>query len=241
MIYCFDLDNTICITRDKDYMSSTPDLYVIESINRLHDEGHVIKIFTARGMGQYTGDIHKVYNVHFLRTKNQLDSWNVKYHELILGKPSYDIFVDDKNMTVEMFKKNSVRGVIAGSFDVIHPGYVHMFLETSKYCTHLTVLLHLDPSMHRPSKIKPVLSIHDRINILKSLRYVDDVIVYETEDELRSLLLNNCYDIRFLGDDYIGKSYTGSDLNIDIHYINRDHAWSTTKFKQLIASNITTL
>ena len=89
MIYCFDLDNTICITRDKDYMSSTPDLYVIQSINRLHDGGHIIKIFTARGMGQYTGDIHKVYNVHFLRTKNQLDSWNVRYHELILCHKVY--------------------------------------------------------------------------------------------------------------------------------------------------------
>jgi len=51
-------------------------------------------------------------------------------------------------------------------------------------------------------------------------------------------LLNNCYDIRFLGDDYIDKSYTGSDLNIDIHYISRNNMWSTTKFKQLIASNI---
>lgn len=234
MTYCFDLDNTICTTDNKDYNSSIPDLYVIESINRLYSEGHTIKIFTARGMGRYNGDIHKVYNVHYIHAKNQLDSWNVKYHELILGKPSYDIFVDDKNITIDTFKKNSIRGVIAGAFDIIHPGYVHMFQETSKYCTHLTVLLHSDPSVERSSKTKPILSINDRIDILKSLRFVDDIIVYKTENDLYTLLLNNHYDIRFLGNDYLNKPFTGIDLGINIHYIDRSHDWSATKFKQLI-------
>jgi glycerol-3-phosphate cytidylyltransferase len=238
MIYCFDLDNTICKTIDKDYSNALPDLYVINSINQLYDSGNQIKIFTARGMGQFNGNIHKVYDYHYMATKMQLEAWNVKHHELILGKPSYDIFVDDKNMTVELFKKYAIRGVIAGAFDVIHPGYIHMFQEMSKLCTHLTVLLHTDPTLERPSKLKPILTIDERCSILSSIRYVDDVIVYNTEDELYEILKNSEFNIRFLGKDYLYSDYTGKDLPINIHFINRDHGWSSTKFKKLIASNI---
>ena len=73
------------------------------------------------------------------------------------------------------------------------------------------VLLH---DIERPNKLKPILSIEERIEILSSIKYIDDIKVYTYEKELIELLKNK-FNIRFLGDDYIGKSFTGIELNID--------------------------
>jgi len=131
-------------------------------------------------------------------------------------------------------------GIIAGNFDVIHPGYIHMFNEIKKHCDHLIVLLHTDPTVERPEKCKPILSTEERVSVLHSLKQVDEIVEYTLESELYSYLLDNYHHIslRFLGDDYIDKSFTGDNLPIEIHYINRDHGWSTTKFKKLIANEI---
>lgn len=129
-------------------------------------------------------------------------------------------------------------GIIAGNFDVIHPGYIHLFTECKRYCDHLIVLLHTDPTIERPEKCKPILSVFDRCIILNSLKQIDEIKTYETEAELLELIESIPVDIRFLGDDYIGKRFTGDHLEIPIHYINRDHGWSTTKFKKLIANEI---
>lgn len=130
-----------------------------------------------------------------------------------------------------------VKGVIAGNFDVIHPGYIKMFKEMKKNCTVLIVFLHTDPSIERPHKLKPILSSEERREMLLSLKYVDDVIRYTYEEQLYDLLKFGEFDVRFLGDDYVNKPFTGDDLKIPIHYLNRDHGWSTTKFKKLIAES----
>jgi len=130
------------------------------------------------------------------------------------------------------------KGVIAGNFDVIHPGYISMFKECAKQCDCLVVLLHSDPSIERPNKIKPILSVQERKEILLELRSVCDVISYTYEESLLDLLTVGEFDIRFLGDDYKGKPFTGDNLSIPIYYLNRDHGWSTTKFKKLIASTV---
>ena len=130
-----------------------------------------------------------------------------------------------------------LKGVIAGNFDVLHPGYIEMFSEMSKNCDCLVVLLHTDPSLHRPHKLKPIRTADERKGILQSLIYVDDVIRYTYEEQLYDLLKMGEFDIRFLGDDYKDKPFTGDDLKIPIHYLNRDHGWSTTKFKKLIAQS----
>ena len=130
-----------------------------------------------------------------------------------------------------------IKGVIAGNFDVIHPGYIKMFTEMKKNCVVLVVLLHTDPSIERPNKLKPVLSPDERKVILMALGDVDDVIRYTYEEQLYDLLKVGEFNIRFLGDDYIDKPFTGDDLKIPIHYLNRDHGWSTTKFKKLIAES----
>ena len=129
-------------------------------------------------------------------------------------------------------------GVIAGNFDVIHPGYIYMFDECKKHCDILLLLLHDDPSIERPEKIKPMLDLSERNMILSSLKQVDRIITYQIESDLYDILKTEQIDIRFLGDDYKDKSFTGDDLGIPIHYLDRSHGWSTTKFKKLIADTI---
>jgi len=129
-------------------------------------------------------------------------------------------------------------GVIAGNFDVIHPGYMKMFAECKKNCDYFVVLLHEDPTLERPEKLKPILSVHERIEILEGIRYIDNIVSYKTEQDLYDILKNTKFDIRFLGDDYINKTYTGDDLDIPVHWISRTHEWSTTKFKKLIAQSL---
>ena len=130
--------------------------------------------------------------------------------------------------------KTKKRGLLAGAFDVIHPGYIATFKETKTVCTHLIVALHDDPSTERPQKMKPILSVEERKETLLSLIYVDEVRVYQTEEDLYNILKDEDLDIRFLGDDYRDANYTGDDLGIPTHFCSRDHGWSATKFKNLL-------
>jgi len=129
-------------------------------------------------------------------------------------------------------------GIIAGNFDVIHPGYIKMFKECKSYCKQFIVLLHTDPSIERPEKLKPILTKQERTEILTSIKFINGIAYYTYEKELVDLIKRLSPDIRFLGDDYRGKTYTGFELDIPIHYLNRDHGWSTTKFKKLIADTL---
>jgi len=131
-------------------------------------------------------------------------------------------------------------GIIAGNFDVIHPGYIEMFNEMKKYVDEIHVLLHIDPSLNRPEKIKPLLSVLERKSTLMALKGIKQVSTYNTEQELLQLIIDINPEIRFLGDDYINRAdYTGYGLPPKIIFLKRDHGWSTTKFKNLIASSIT--
>jgi glycerol-3-phosphate cytidylyltransferase len=129
-------------------------------------------------------------------------------------------------------------GVIAGNFDVIHPGYIKMFKECKSYCKQLIILLHIDPSIERPEKLKPILTKQERTEVLTSIKFIDAIAYYTYEKELVDLIYRLNPDIRFLGDDYRGKTYTGFELDVPVHYLNRDHGWSTTKFKKLIADTL---
>ena len=101
-ILCFDIDNVICITKKKNYKNSKPNKFVIKKINELYNRGFTIKIFTGRYMGRNKENISKAKKQGYKSTAKQLQKWNVKYHKLIFGKPSFDIFIDDKSI---FFKK----------------------------------------------------------------------------------------------------------------------------------------
>ena len=125
-------------------------------------------------------------------------------------------------------------GFTAGNFDLLHPGYIYTFEEAKKHCDHFIVFLQKDPSLHRKSKYKPVISLHERYKALMAIQYIDEVFVYQTEEELRELIIYFKPDIRILGEDYIGKSFTGDDLPPKVIYTSRAHNWSTTRLKDLI-------
>ena len=238
MKYCFDLDGTLCETlSDPDghnvrYWESTPYPYMIEQVNKLYDEGNRIIIMTARGRGSGK-DWTEL-------TTEQLDRWGVRYHELepMFHKPTADLFIDDKGINVEDWKKTLPvkKGIVGGAFDIIHPGYIRMFKEAKEHCNHLTVAIHEDPSFARPHKFKPIHSVEERKEILRSIKYVDDIVVYYAEDTFLSYLKD--YEVRFLGTDYLDGSYTGKDIAIDVVFLNRNHDYSTTKLKEGIWSSM---
>jgi glycerol-3-phosphate cytidylyltransferase len=114
-----------------------------------------------------------------------------------------------------------------------------MFNEMKKHVNEIHVLLHKDPSQDRPEKIKPLLSVTDRKNTLMALKGVTEVSSYNSEEELLQLIIDINPEIRFLGEDYINRTdYTGYGLPPKIIFLKRDHGWSTTKFKKLIADSI---
>lgn len=126
-------------------------------------------------------------------------------------------------------------GFTAGNFDLLHPGYIRCFREAKRHCDKFIVFLQKDPSLHRKSKYKPVISLYNRYEALMAIRYIDDVYCYQTEEELYDLIKFWRPDIRILGEDYITKeSFTGDDLPPKIIYTTRSHGWSTTKLKDLI-------
>lgn len=130
------------------------------------------------------------------------------------------------------------RGLVCGSFDVIHPGYIHLFRDAKSVCENLIIALQSDPTVDRPEKIKPSQTVEDRELILRSIKYIDDVVHYTTEAELYDLLKADIYDVRILGTDYINKDYTGKDLNKPEYFHSRNHDYSTTKFKKNIKENM---
>ena len=106
-IICFDLDNVICKTNSKNnYNKSKPIKSAISFINKLFDNGYIIKIYTARYMGRSHENVDIVKKKYLNRTKSQLKKWNIKYHNLYMGKPNFDIFIDDKSLG---FKKNWIK------------------------------------------------------------------------------------------------------------------------------------
>lgn len=103
MKYVIDIDGTICNLNNGDYLDSEPIVDRIEKINKLYDDGHIIKYFTARGMGRYKDSPNLSWKNFYELTKNQLDSWGCKYHQLVMGKPSGDLYIDDKGINANDF------------------------------------------------------------------------------------------------------------------------------------------
>ncbi len=125
------------------------------------------------------------------------------------------------------------KGFACGVFDLFHAGHVLMLKECKEHCDYLVLALNkaenIDGTIN-PGKRSPVYSLEERKMILESCRFVDEVVVYNSEEELLSILQKGNFDIRFLGDDYRGRPITGEDLNIAIHYTDRSHGLSTTRF-----------
>lgn len=95
---CFDIDGVICNNTWGDYDNAIPNLKSIKKINHLFEMNNYIMLFTSRYFTTLNGDRDKIYNTYYKKTYDQMKSWNLNFHELILCKPEYDIYVDDKNL-----------------------------------------------------------------------------------------------------------------------------------------------
>ena len=110
-----------------------------------------------------------------------------------------------------------------------------MLKDAKEQCDHLIAGLQTDPTLDRPkAKNKPIQSLYERKIQLEAVKYVDKIIVYETEKDLYNLLVKLRPDVRILGSEYKGKSFTGDDLNIRINYHNRNHNFSSTNLRKKI-------
>lgn len=106
MVYVFDIDGTICVSADSEYEKATPMPDRIAKVNEIYDSGHTIIFQTARGMGRSGNSAAYAHTAFYDLTKDQLSEWGVKYHDLFLGKPAGDFYIDDKGVRDEDFFTN---------------------------------------------------------------------------------------------------------------------------------------
>lgn len=121
-------------------------------------------------------------------------------------------------------------GLIAGVFDMVHAGHVLALRDAKAQCDHLIVALHVAPT--DSSKNQPVMSLAEREIILSGSRYVDEVVCYRTERDLKKLLSERDVDIRFLGDDYRSRPIIGASLSTEVRFLSRSqHCWSSRELR----------
>lgn len=129
-------------------------------------------------------------------------------------------------------------GIVASCFDLFHAGHILMLYEAKKNCDRLVVALQSDPTIDRPKKNKPVQGMFERYIQVSACEYVDQVIPYDTEADLYNLLAGYDWDVRFLGEDYYGRTdFTGYDLDIPIHYCSRKHSYSSSGLRERIKNS----
>tara|TARA_S200000501_G_C20730390_1_gene702544 strand:+ start:92 stop:514 length:423 start_codon:yes stop_codon:yes gene_type:complete len=131
-------------------------------------------------------------------------------------------------------KKKRIKGITFGSFDLCHYGHALMFEECKQHCDYLIVGVQSDPSIDRPEKNSPIQSHTERLGIVKSLKFVDEVIPYDSERDLIKILKKINPDIRILGADHKGKKFTGHELPIRCIFNSRDHGYSTSELRKRV-------
>jgi len=131
--------------------------------------------------------------------------------------------------------KEKIVGFTCGAFDLLHPGHIAMLNDCKRYCDHLIVGLHTDPSIDRPTKNKPIQSVYERYVQLKGCKHVDEIIPYDTEEDLQNLLSIESIDVRFVGSEYKGTYITGQKIcdmrKIAVVYNTRLHNYSSTNLR----------
>jgi len=124
------------------------------------------------------------------------------------------------------------KGITFGAFDLFHAGHVLMLQEAKTVCDHLIVCVQTDPSIDRSSKNRPIQSIVERQIQVSACKYVDEVIVYDTESDVLEILKSVDWDVRILGDEYRDKDFTGREECLDKCYFNRrPHTFSSSELR----------
>jgi len=133
-------------------------------------------------------------------------------------------------------------GITFSTFDLLHAGHVAMLAEARNHCDYLIAALQTDPTIDRPNtKNKPVQSIVERQIQLAATRYVDEIVVYQTEKDLEDIMLTLPINVRILGVEYLGKEFTGKEIcqqrNIELIYNSRDHSFSSSSLRKRVAES----
>ena len=125
-----------------------------------------------------------------------------------------------------------MKGITFGAFDLFHAGHVVMLQEAKTVCDHLIVCIQSDPSMDRPDKNPPVQSIVERQIQVAACKYVDEIVVYDTERDVLEILRSIDWDVRILGDEYRDEEFTGREETLDRCYFNtRPHSFSSSELR----------
>ena len=138
------------------------------------------------------------------------------------------------------YKDCGVIGFTCSTFDLLHAGHITMLEEAKHHCDFLIVGLQTDPTIDRPdSKNPPVQSLVERQIQLAAVKYVDEIVCYQTEQDLRDLLLTLPINVRVLGEEYRDKEFTGRDIceqrNIQLVFNGRDHSFSSTSLRKRVS------
>ena len=134
-----------------------------------------------------------------------------------------------------MKRKSIIRGFTCGTMDLLHAGHILMLKEVKKQCHYLVVGLHTDPTIDRPEKNKPIQSIEERRIQLEAVKYIDEIVEYDTEEDLVKLLKEISPEVRFVGEDWKDNpNLTGIDLPIKIVFNTRDHNYSSSELRKRI-------
>jgi glycerol-3-phosphate cytidylyltransferase len=141
---------------------------------------------------------------------------------------------------VQELKAQGLRiGFTASQFDMLHAGHVAMLSEAKNHCDYLIAGLQNNASWDRPEKNAPIQSIVERQIQLAATRYVDEIVVYNTEKDLEDILLTLPIDVRILGIEYEDKDFTGKDIcnkrNIKLIFNSRDHSFSSSSLRKRVA------
>lgn len=149
------------------------------------------------------------------------------------------------NKLKELKQQKQNIGITFGAFDLFHAGHIAMLSEAKSYCDYLIVGLQTDPSIDRPtSKNAPVQTLLERQIQVSACRFVDEIVVYQTEKDLEDILLTLPVDVRILGHEYAHQAFTGKqicqDRNIQLVFNSRDHSFSSSSLRQRVwqAENI---
>ena len=131
-------------------------------------------------------------------------------------------------------------GFNCSSFDLFHAGHVTMLKMEKELCDYLKVAIQVDPTIDRPgTKNKPAQSIYERYVQLQGCRYVDEILVYETERDLLNLIMTQTMHVRFLSEEYLNRDFTGKqycmDNGIELHYHKRQHTFSSSELRARVA------
>ena len=129
-----------------------------------------------------------------------------------------------------------ITGITASTFDLLHAGHISMLREAKSQCDHLICALQVDPSIDRPEKNSPVQSIVERYAQLSAVKYVDEILVYQTENDLLDIIQMYPINVRILGEEYRSKDFTGKDecrsLGIQLYFNKREHRFSSSDLRK---------